>query len=314
MCQMNGCFLYLLYKIYKLGGFSLCMVAEKSNNPPRTMISCPETSAVWKELASQRYPHAVPLDDRGHVYYAPDATDVLGAPIPVVVKYLPHTEASRREISFARSYSGWIAGEVYAVERLDEGLELIMEPASGSLSDQQFTSPHDQYALAYAIAELVSFLELDGLGHFDLKPANIFTFNDGTETRLRLGDFGLTHSFRNFRRQMCKRPYIVGTPGYQAPEFFAEQSSADYSPDIFAFGMVLYHLVQGRRPTIITTSSRDDYAKFMRTEQYREGIQDLPINTVHPTVLSLIYTCTEVRASYRPSSFRTILDFLDKNP
>ncbi len=310
---MKRCFLYLLYKIYKGGGFSFCMVIENNTGSSRGVLSSPQTSAVWEALAHQRYPHAVSLDNRGHVYYAPDATDVLGDPIPVVVKYLPDTEASRREVSYARSYSGWIAGEVYDVKKLDEGLELIMEPALGSLACERFTSPPDQYAVAYAIAELVHFLELDGIGHFDLKPGNLFVYNNGSETQLRLGDFGLTHSFRNFRKQMRKDPHTFGTAGYQAPEFFAEKPSADYSPDIFAFGMVLYHLVQGRKPTIIANSSGDDYSRLMKTEQYREGILDLPIHEVHPAVLSLIYTCTEARAAYRPSSFRNILDFLEKN-
>lgn len=222
------------------------------------VLSYPKTAAVWEELARRRYSDIVSLDARGHVYYASDAREVLGAslsPVPVVVKYLPHTEASRQEISYARSYSGWIGPEVYAVERLDEGLEVIMEPASKSFTDIQITSPDKQHAIAYAIAQLVSFLELDGIGHFDLKPGNIFAFENDDKTTLKLGDFGLTRSYKTFRREVRNPSYIFGTVGYQAPELFIEDSSPNYSPDIFAFGMVLYHLVQGRRPTIISSSN-----------------------------------------------------------
>lgn len=77
--------------------------------------------------------------------------------------------------------------------------------------------------------------------------------------------------------------------------------------------MIVYFLSVWLLKTIIANSTEDDYTRLMRTDQYREGILDLPVHEVHPAVLSLIYTCTETRAAYRPCSFRTILDFLDKN-
>ncbi|GAA4911062.1 serine/threonine-protein kinase [Streptomyces coeruleoprunus] len=86
----------------------------------------------------------------------------------------------------------------------------------------------------------------EGVVHRDIKPANILLEATGTgRPHLRLSDFGI--SMRKGEPRLTETNYIVGTPGYFAPEQL-RGAEPDFPADLFAVGLVALYLLQGRKP------------------------------------------------------------------
>ncbi|MFD8207129.1 protein kinase [Streptomyces sp. NPDC059695] len=86
----------------------------------------------------------------------------------------------------------------------------------------------------------------EGVVHRDIKPANILMEVTGAgRPHLRLSDFGI--SMRKGEPRLTETNYVVGTPGYFAPEQLLG-AEPDFTADLFAVGLVALHLLQGRKP------------------------------------------------------------------
>lgn len=82
--------------------------------------------------------------------------------------------------------------------------------------------------------------------HRDIKPANILMEATGTgRPHLRLSDFGI--SMRKGEPRLTETNYVVGTPGYFAPEQMMG-AEPDFPADLFAVGLVALYLLQGKKP------------------------------------------------------------------
>ncbi|MEV0441993.1 protein kinase [Streptomyces spectabilis] len=86
----------------------------------------------------------------------------------------------------------------------------------------------------------------EGVVHRDIKPANILLDATGTgRPHLRLSDFGI--SMRKGEPRLTETDYVVGTPGYFAPEQMLG-AEPDFTADLFAVGLVALYLLQGAKP------------------------------------------------------------------
>ena len=105
---------------------------------------------------------------------------------------------------------------------------------------------------AIQIADALDHAHRHGVVHADLKPANIMLARDS----VKLLDFGLAR----LHERDDKAPFdatrserltavgsIIGTVPYMAPEQI-EGREVDGRTDIFAFGIVLFEMISGRRP------------------------------------------------------------------
>ncbi|HYZ24855.1 MAG TPA: protein kinase, partial [Rhodopila sp.] len=80
-----------------------------------------------------------------------------------------------------------------------------------------------------------------GVVHRDMKPANImFTHDD----RVKITDFGIA---RLEDTNLTQAGMVIGTPAYMSPEQFLGED-VDWRADIYATGVVLYHMLTGSRP------------------------------------------------------------------
>ena len=104
--------------------------------------------------------------------------------------------------------------------------------------------------LSYArqIASALAKAHAHGIVHRDLKPGNVIVTPDGAAKVL---DFGLakyeSHGDETLTAPLTQVGAVLGTPAYMSPEQ-AMGEPADARADVFAFGVILYEMVCGKRP------------------------------------------------------------------
>ena len=209
------------------------------------------------ELGPYKIDRLLGAGGMGEVYYAQDTR--LGR--VVAIKVIPAIFATDRErlrrfeqearAAAALNHPGVLAvydvgvheGQPYLVTELLEGASLREKLDAEHLSIQKAVDYATQIAQALAAAHD------KGVVHRDIKPDNLFvTSND----RVKILDFGLAKLTATADPEGTRidgtgtGAGAVGTIGYMAPEQ-ARGQAADHRADIFAFGCVLFEMLQGRR-------------------------------------------------------------------
>jgi eukaryotic-like serine/threonine-protein kinase len=139
-------------------------------------------------------------------------------------------------------------GSPYIVEELLEGEELRAQLNEGPIQ------PRSAIEYARQITDGLSAAHAKGVVHRDLKPENLFVTLDG---RMKILDFGLAKLKPQHNDSVVSRVTtenrittpgtVLGTVAYMSPEQVRGQE-ADHRSDIFAFGMILYEMLSGKRP------------------------------------------------------------------
>ena len=116
-------------------------------------------------------------------------------------------------------------------------------------------------AIALPLADALAAAHAQRVVHRDLKPANVMLTADG---RVKVLDFGLAKRLpgeageaalaKTATAPLTIAGQLVGTVAYMAPEQLRGEA-ADARTDLFAFGILLFELLTGRRPFPGATSA-----------------------------------------------------------
>jgi serine/threonine protein kinase len=83
-----------------------------------------------------------------------------------------------------------------------------------------------------------------GVIHRDIKPSNLML---NKRDQLKIADFGIAFTQRDFSKKLTATGDVVGTPGYLSPEVCLG-NPVDARSDLFALGIVLYETLSGQIP------------------------------------------------------------------
>jgi serine/threonine-protein kinase len=188
---------------------------------------------------------------------------------------------------------------LYGLEQLEGRSVLVMELAEGEdLAARLARGPlpvEETIAIARQVAEALEEAHRKGVIHRDLKPGNVMVSAEG---KVKVLDFGLA---KVFRKEIAESSIlssqsptiahetaagvILGTVAYLSPEQ-ARGKPLDERTDIWAFGVLLFEMLAGRRPLKGETAS-DTLAAVLTAEP---DWSLLPSNTP-PAALRLLHRC-----------------------
>ena len=204
----------------------------------------------------------------GQVYQATDTK----LKRQVALKILPEAFSAdperlarfQREAEVLASLNHPNIAAIHGLEEADDTRALVLELVEGpTLADRIKKGPiplDEALPIAKQIAEALEAAHEAGVIHRDLKPANIKVRDDGT---VKVLDFGLAKAFQpdasdpslsqsptiSLTAAATQMGMVIGTAAYMAPEQ-ASGKVVDKRADIWAFGVVLYEMLTGRRPFV----------------------------------------------------------------
>jgi serine/threonine protein kinase len=243
--------------------------------------SSAEGLAVGARLGPYKIESSIGAGGMGQVYKARDTR--LGRAVAIKVSSKQFSARFERE---ARAISALNhphictlhdTGPNYLVMELVEGPTLAERLKQGALPMESVLRYGAQIADALATAHA------QGIIHRDLKPGNIML----TKSGVKVLDFGLAKSPQD--ESLTDSQVVMGTLAYMAPEQ-REGKACDARTDIYALGLVLYEMANGKRPP------RD---------------QPVPVDNLQESLAHVIERCMEMDPEQRWQSARDIRAELD---
>src|SRR5262245_7674300 len=219
--------------------------------------------SVGTKLGPYQIEAAIGAGGMGEVYRARDTK----LNRDVALKVLPSAFASdtermarfQREAHLLASLNHPNIAAIHGLEESTGVRALVMELVEGPTLDDRITKspiPLDEaLPIARQIAEALEYAHEKGIIHRDLKPANVKITPEGV---VKVLDFGLAKAAEGTVASMSPADsptltlaatqggVILGTAAYMSPEQ-ARGKPVDKRADIWAFGVVLYEMLTGRR-------------------------------------------------------------------
>jgi serine/threonine-protein kinase len=125
-----------------------------------------------------------------------------------------------------------------------------------------------------------------GVVHRDLKPANIMLTESGA---VKVMDFGIARVVGT--EHLTSAGFMMGTPAYMAPEQVLGED-IDARADLYAMGVVLYHLVTGQLPF------RGNTPFEMAQSRLRD--QPTPVRTIRAELPDWLGTILQISLNREP--------------
>jgi serine/threonine protein kinase len=210
--------------------------------------------------------------------------------------------------------------EIHDIVELDDGSPvmvmdlLVGESLAERLARQRQLELSELVRLLLPVISAVGTAHAVGIVHRDIKPDNVFLERslDGTIVP-RVLDFGIAklsaqEGAAAETAALTNTGSVMGTPYYMAPEQVFGERDIDQRADVWAFGVMLYEALSGRRP--IDGENFGQLFKFIATGEV------LPLEQLAPhlpaDVTNLVGRMLMKERARRPRDLREVFDVLSR--
>ncbi len=181
---------------------------------------------------------------------------------------------------------GGIQRPFLAVELIPEALDII------SFCEQRGLSLHGRLDLFCHVCDAIAHGHQRGVIHRDIKPGNVLVDKEGNP---KVIDFGMARVFEpgNEAMPVTLLGEMLGTPQFMSPEQASgDPLRIDARTDIYSLGVLLYKLVTGHLPYLIShnqalsTAQIIERATILKPSAHR-AIHDRDLDTVIMCMLAI---------------------------
>lgn len=154
------------------------------------------------------------------------------------------------------------------------------------------------------ICRAIAYAHDHGVVHRDLKPENILVQGSADKPQPVIVDFGIAS--REQDKELTQMGNLPGTPAYSSPEQIKGNYDAlDHHSDIFSLGILLYELIDNRRPFNGESSAEISYHII------DQDTPPLIHEGVSPDLSAIIFKCLEKSPQDRYSSVYKLIEDLE---
>ncbi len=236
----------------------------------------------------------------------------------VVIKVLPpelaasvSTDRFRREIQLAAQLQHSHIVPVLASDSAGSLLYYTMPFVAGEslharLARHGALEIRDALRIWTDLLDALEYAHSRGVIHRDIKPANILL----SERNALVADFGIARAIEAAAgdAKATATGLAIGTPAYMAPEQVTGDRDADHRVDIYAAGLVMYEMLEGRSPFNGETA-REIMLARLGGEPRRVSRPDCL-----PELAELVLSCLAKDPATRPASAAAVLARLESLP
>lgn len=213
-----------------------------------------------------------------------------------------------------------VDGEIYVVMELLEGMDLHELLKRFERENKTFDDWARAKPILLQICEALQAVHMADILHRDLKPSNIMIMKKGNELVVKVLDFGLVKftGEADDDGHHTKTRLFLGTPKYASPEQAMgmkaktpERDGYDHRVDIYALGVIMYHMLCGYVPFEGETH-QETLMNIVQMKPMRPSIRN-PKANIPPDIEKIVMKALEKNPENRFQSMAEMMEAIKKD-
>ena len=179
----------------------------------------------------------------------------------------------------------------HSLESVGNSYALVMADSGGVSIETYCQTPSlsvgEILSVGIQLAEILHQLNLVGIIHKDIKPANILI--QPQTKQVQLLDFSIASRLPKENQELLHPNRLEGTLAYLAPEQTGRMNRGiDYRTDFYSLGVTLYQLLTGKLPFDLSLEGNTQSVDLLELIHCHIAQTPVPVDTIAPNVPQMV--------------------------